>query len=104
PVTDLARRQRPAGWPTGVPAASFSSRAAIHPLSFHTRRYPAMSRRTWIQWFSARARRRSKPRQQFRPRTSQLETLGERITPAVTATFGLNGLTIFGDGQDNTIE
>jgi hypothetical protein len=39
-------------------------------------------------------------------RTLAIETLRERITPAVTALFspGLGVLTVFGDSLDNTIE
>src|SRR5262245_7920481 len=45
-----------------------------------------------------------RPRQAPRKRRPlALESLGERITPAVTASFSAGALSVFGDNLDNTI-
>ncbi|WP_254508373.1 beta strand repeat-containing protein [Anatilimnocola floriformis] len=79
-----------------------------------------MSRRTWFEYFgfqvfgsrllrvfsssSTASNRKPSGKQPAKARTMRMEQLGERLTPAVTATFGGATLTIFGDNLNNTIE
>ncbi|WP_425613732.1 beta strand repeat-containing protein [Anatilimnocola sp. NA78] len=69
-----------------------------------------MSRRTWSQFFrvcfsrtAAESHRSAKGRTAKR-RVMQVEQLGSRLTPAVTAFFSGVTLTVLGDNLDNTIE
>src|SRR5687768_9298807 len=64
-----------------------------------------MSRCTWKEWFSRTIlqKKNSHPRRKT-SRLPRLESLGERITPAVNAFFGQGVLTVMGDSLDNTIE
>jgi Ca2+-binding RTX toxin-like protein len=65
-----------------------------------------MSRRHWSQWFSQVTRRNRSTRPAPRRRTSSIETLSARITPAVNALFipSVGTLAVLGDNLDNTIE
>jgi Ca2+-binding RTX toxin-like protein len=65
-----------------------------------------MSRRTWIEWLHACDRRNQLTRKAKRIKTRllRLESLGERITPAVNAIFSFGSLSVFGDFHDNTID
>ena len=70
-----------------------------------------MSRRNWFQFFSSqlfRAFSKSQPKvakkKTAKVRTMRMEQLGERLTPAVTASFAGATLTIFGDALNNNIE
>ena len=66
-----------------------------------------MFRATWLYTLRRVASRRTRrPRNYRQNRTLAIETLRERITPAVTALFtpSVGLLTVFGDSLDNTIE
>src|SRR5262245_813847 len=64
-----------------------------------------MSRRSWKRWFVLQPGC-GKPPLNRRPvsRVLALETLAERITPAVNAIFSSGVLTVFGDNLNNTID
>ncbi len=65
-----------------------------------------MSRRSWSQWLTNLARRNKSNRKAMPRRSSSIEQLGARITPAVNAFFipNVGVLAIQGDNLDNTIE
>jgi Ca2+-binding RTX toxin-like protein len=66
-----------------------------------------MSRRTWKQWLLSKFHSRPiKPRRYDSGRTLMFETLGQRITPAVSAYFtaGSGILIVNGDNANNAID
>jgi Ca2+-binding RTX toxin-like protein len=64
-----------------------------------------MSRRTWKQWFLDKIRTsRPAKKRRHKDRVLAMETLGTRITPAVSAFFSGGVLAVIGDAANNTIE
>jgi Ca2+-binding RTX toxin-like protein len=63
-----------------------------------------MSRRTWKQHFRWQFGFVRRPKRRPTGRTLCFETLSQRITPAVTASFSAGSLSIIGDNNNNTID